>query len=263
MHTVLSKDGTPIAFDRLGAGPILIMVGGALQHRALDKVIGQRAAVLAQHFTVIQYDRRGRGDSGDTQPYAVEREIDDLEAVIDGVGGAAHVLGMSSGGALVLAAAERLGAKLKQIALYEVPYNDEPAARASWERFAVELRALLADDRRADALALFMQQVGTPAEQIAQMRSTPMWPMLESAAHTLAYDIAVLGKDNSIPAERVAHIQVPALVLDGGVSFGFTHATAIALAQLLPNAKHRTLAGQTHAVQADVLASALVDFFDR
>lgn len=262
MHTVTSKDGTSIAFDRLGAGPILIMVGGALQHRALDRVIGQRAEVLAQDFTVIQYDRRGRGDSGDTQPYAVEREIEDLEAVIDGVGGAAYVLGMSSGGALVLEAANRLSTKMLKIALYEVPYNDDPAARVSWERFAIELRTLLVDDRRTDALALFMQQVGTPAEQIDGMRRTPMWPMLESAAHTLAYDITVLGKDNSIPAERVTRVSVPALVLHGGMSFGFTHATAMTLDRLLPNAQHRTLEGQTHAVQADVLAAALVGFFN-
>jgi pimeloyl-ACP methyl ester carboxylesterase len=260
MHTVTSKDGTRIAFDRLGTGPILIMVGGALQHRALDRVIGQRAEVLAQHFTVIQYDRRGRGDSGDTPPYAVEREIEDLEAVIDGVG-EAYVLGMSSGGALVLEAAHRLGAKMKKMALYEVPYNDDPEARGSWERFAIELRSLLAADRRADALVLFMQHLGTASEQIDQMRHSPIWPMLEAVAHTLAYDIAVLGKDNSIPTERVTPVHVPALVLDGGVSFAFMHTTALALTSLLPNAEHRTLEDQTHAVQADVLAAALVNFF--
>ncbi|MFO7169830.1 MAG: alpha/beta hydrolase [Chloroflexota bacterium] len=259
MGTVASKDGTAIAFDRLGQGPVVVLVGGALQHRALDRVIGQRAQVLAQHCTLIQYDRRGRGDSGDTQPYAVEREIEDLEAIIDSAGGEAVVLGMSSGGALALEAAHALGPKITKLVLYEVPYNDDAAARASWERFAAELRSLLAADRRGDALALFMRQVGTPDEQIAEMRRSPLWPMLEGVAHTLAYDIAVLGKDNSIPA-RHARITVPTLVLDGGASFPFIHATARALANMLPHAQHRTLEGQTHAVEAEALASALADF---
>ncbi|HEY0602251.1 MAG TPA: alpha/beta hydrolase [Herpetosiphonaceae bacterium] len=261
MYTVRSKDGTSIAFDRLGQGPILIMVGGALQHRALDRVIGQRAEALAQHFTVIQYDRRGRGDSGDTQPYEVAREIEDLEAVIDAVGGEAFVLGMSSGGALALEAAPRLSAKIKKLALYEVPYNDDPAARASWQRFAVEQRSLLAADRREDALVRFMRQLDTDPEQIEATRRSPVWPMLAAVAPTLAYDLAVLGPDNSIPAERIAAVAVPTLVLDGGASFAFIHATSNTLASLLPNAEQRTLAGETHAVSAEVLAAALVEFF--
>lgn len=262
MNTTTSKDGTTIAYDRLGQGPLVVLVGGALQHRALDRVIGQRAATFAQHFTVIPYDRRGRGDSGDTPPYAVEREIDDLEAVIDRAGGVAYVLGMSSGGALALAAADRLQAKMKKLALYEVPYNDEPAARTSWERFAVDLRSLLGANRRADALVLFMQRFGTAPEQIEAMRRSPVWPLLLSVAPTLAYDIAVLGPENAIPAGQVAGVAVPTLVLDGGASYAFTQATALALAHLIPGAQQRTLEGQTHAVQAEVLASVLAEFFD-
>ena len=261
MHTVTSNDGTTIAFDRLGQGPVLVMVGGALQHRALDRVIGQRAEVLARHFTVIQYDRRGRGDSADTLPYEVAREIEDLESLIDDAGGTAYVLGMSSGGALALEAATRIGAKMERLAVYEVPYNDDPAARASWAQFGVELRSLLAADRREDVLVRFMQQVDTDPEQISGMRRSPMWPMLLSVAPTLAYDIAVLGSDNSIPTERIVSVAVPTLVLDGGASFGVTHATAITLANVLPNADHRTLAGQTHAVTAEALAAVLVEFF--
>jgi pimeloyl-ACP methyl ester carboxylesterase len=261
MYTVTSNDGTMIAFDRLGHGPVLVMVGGALQHRALDRVIGQRAETLAQRFTVIHYDRRGRGDSGDTPPYEVAREIEDLETVIDHVGGAAYVLGMSSGGALALEAAQKLGAKIQKLALYEVPYNDDPAARASWSRFAVELRSLLAADRREDALVRFMQHMDTDPEQIDGMRASSIWPMLVGVAPTLAYDIAVLGDDNAIPAARIASVAVPTLVLDGGASYAFTHATALSLAKLLPHAEHRTLADQTHAVKAEALAAALADFF--
>jgi pimeloyl-ACP methyl ester carboxylesterase len=261
MNTVTSNDGTTIAVDRLGQGPIVVLVGGALQHRALDRVIGQRAEALARHFTVVQYDRRGRGDSGDTAPYAVEREIEDLEAVIDSVGGEANVLGMSSGGALAIVASGRLGAKIKRLALYEVPYNDDPGARASWERFALKLRSLLASNRREDALVLFMRQLDTPFEQIDAMRKSPLWPMLEKAAHTLAYDITILGKDNALPSEQVASVAAPTLVIDGAASFPFIHATARTLAELIPHAQHRTLEGQTHAVSAQSLAPILVEFF--
>ena len=261
MNTTTSKDGTTIAFDRLGEGPLVVLVGGALQHRALDRVIGQRAPVLAQHFTLIHYDRRGRGDSGDTPLDAVAREIEDLDAVIDSVGGEAHVLGMSSGGALALAATPQLGGRVKKLALYEVPFNDDPSARAAWQPFAVELRSLLAADRRDEALALFMRHFGTPLEQLEAMRHSPLWPMLLSVAPTLAYDIAVLGHDNAIPAEQIARVAVSTLVLDGGASFAFIHATASALARLLPHAQHRTLAAQTHAVQAEALAAALAEFF--
>ena len=202
MNTTTSKDGTTIAFDRLGQGPLVVLVGGALQHRALDRVIGQRAPVLAQHFTLVHYDRRGRGDSGDTPPYAVAREIEDLDAVIASVGGEAHVLGMSSGGALALAAAARLSARMKTLALYEVPFNDDPAARAAWQPFVVELRSLLTTDRRDEALALFMRHFGTPSEQLGAMRQSSVWPMLLSIAPTLAYDIPCSGATTPYPWSR-------------------------------------------------------------
>src|SRR5438270_12347518 len=133
MNQVISKDGTTIAFDRLGQGPALILVGGAFEHRAIDPRTAQLAALLAQHFTVFHYDRRGRGDSTDTQPYAVEREVEDIDALIGISGGSAFISGISSGAALALQAAIMLGDKIKKLAMYEARYNDDEAARQAWK----------------------------------------------------------------------------------------------------------------------------------
>ncbi len=187
MNQVISKDGTGIAFDRLGEGPALILVGGAFQHRAIDPRTAQLAALLAQHFTAFHYDRRGRGDSSDTQPYTVEREVEDLDALIKEAGGSAFVFGMSSGGVLALEAAKR-GLAITKLALYETPFNsgDEHARQAA-ENYTRQLTALLSEGRRGDAVALAMTTWGAPPEAIAGMRQTPIWPLFESVAPTLAY----------------------------------------------------------------------------
>jgi pimeloyl-ACP methyl ester carboxylesterase len=260
MNRVMSKDGTVIAFERSGKGPAAILVGGAFQFRAIDPPTAQLAALLAQHFTVFHYDRRGRGDSSDMQPYAVEREIEDLGALIKEAGGSAFVFGNSSGGVLSLYAAER-GLTIQKLALYEPPFNsgDEKDRQAS-ENYRRQLMALLSEGRRGDAVALTMTTWGTPAEAIAGMRQTPIWPLFESVAPTLAYDNAIMG-DGSVPAERLASITVPTLVIDGGASPAFMHNAAQAVAHALPNAQHRTLEGQMHDVAPEVLAPVLVKFF--
>ena len=177
MRTVTSKDGTAIAFDRSGKGPAIILVHGAFQHRAIDPQTAQLAALLAPHFTVFHYDRRGRGDSGDTQPYAVQREVEDLEALIDEGGGSALVYGISSGAALAMEAAIQLRdrGKIKKLAMYEAPYNSEEASRRAWKEYRQQLKELLAADRRGDAVALFLALVGMPADQIDEMRREPWW----------------------------------------------------------------------------------------
>ena len=197
MNQVISKDGTVIAFDRLGDGPALILVGGAFQHRAIDPRTAQLAALLARHFTTFHYDRRGRGDSLDTQPYAVEREVEDLAALITEAGGQAAVFGMSSGAVLALEAAKS-GLAITKLALYEPPFNagDESGRQAS-ENYTRQLTALLSEGRRGDAVALAMTTWGAPAEAIAGMRQTPIWPLFESVAPTLAYDNAIMG-DGSV-----------------------------------------------------------------
>ena len=264
MRTVTSKDGTTIAFDQSGKGPALILVGGMFEQRAMDSETAQLAALplLAQHFSVFHYDRRGRGDSTDTQPYAVEREIEDIEALINEAGGRAFVFGISSGAALAFEAALAVGGKVKKLALYEAPYNDDDA-RQAWKEFRKQLKELLAAGRRGDAVALFMMLLGVPADQIDGMRQYPMWPMWEAVAPTIAYDAAALGEDASVPIERAASVGVPALIVDGGASYPFMHIAATALANAMPNAQHRTLEGQTHEVAAEALAPVLVEFFNK
>ena len=255
-----SKDGTKIAYDKQGEGPAVILVYGALCYRSFGS-LPELDKLLAQHFTVYNYDRRGRGDSGDTRPYAVEREVEDIEALIDEAGGVAYLYGHSSGAALALEATIKLGGKVKKLAMYEAPYNDDDEARRAWKEYIKQLTELLAADRRGDAVALFMKLVGTPADQIEAMRHAPIWPMLEAIAPTLAYDhTAILGEDGSVPIERAASVRVPALVMNGGASYAFMYETARALSQAMPNAQLRTLEGQTHEVDPKVLAQALVEF---
>ncbi len=148
MKKVISKDGTTIAFDQLGKGPAIILVGGALEQRAMDSETAQLAPLLAQHFTVFHYDRRGRGESTDTLPYAVEREIEDIEALITEAGGSAFVFGISSGAALAMEAVIKLGDKVKKLAMYEAPYNDDEAARRAWKEYRKQLAEVLAQGRR-------------------------------------------------------------------------------------------------------------------
>lgn len=260
MKKVTSKDGTAIAFDQSGTGPAVILVGGAFQHRAIDPGTARLAAMLAQHFTVFHYDRRGRGDSSDMQPYAVEREVEDLDALIKHAGGSASVFGMSSGGVLALEAAAR-GLAIKKLALYEPPFHSgDEASRRAWEGYSRQLKALLAEGRRGDAAALAMTTWGAPPEAVAGMRQAPIWSMFESVAPTLAYDNAIMG-DGSVPAARLASITVPTLVIDGGASPMPMQNAAQATAEALPNARRRTLEGQTHDVAPEVLAPVLEKFF--
>jgi pimeloyl-ACP methyl ester carboxylesterase len=264
MKTVTSQDGTTIAFDQSGEGPALVLVGGMLEQRAMDSETAQLAAfpLLSQHFTVLHYDRRGRGDSTDTQPYAVEREIEDIEALIDEAGGSAFVFGISSGAALAFEAALALGGKVKKLAMYEPPYNDDADARQAWRAFRRQLKEVLAANHRGDAVTLFMALLGASADDLEGVRQLPLWPMWEAVAPTIAYDAAALGEDASVPVERAARLTVPALVMDGGASYPFMHTTAKALANAIPQAQHRTLEDQGHEVAAEALAPVLVEFFN-
>ena len=267
MKTVTSKDGTTIAFDQSGEGPAVILVDGALQYRAFDQGMAQLADLLAQHFTVIHYDRRGRGDRtdrrlGGVQPDALEREIEDIDALINETGGSAFLYGISSGAALALEAAIKLGDKVKKLAMYEAPYNDDATARQAWREYRQHLNEIVATGRAGDAVGLFMMLVGMPADQVEGMHQHPMWPLWEAVGLTLAYDAAAMGEDSSIPTQRAARVTVPALVMDGGAGeWSFMHTTAVELAKAIPNAQHRTLEGQTHEVASEALAPVLIEFF--
>ncbi len=254
MQTVTSADGTTIAFDQLGAGTPLVLVAGASCDRAVDSAI---AEALAQHFTVLNYDRRGRGDSTDTLPYSVDREIEDLEVLIAAAGGSATLVGLSSGGALAAHAAAS-GLPVSGLVMWETPFRLDAEGQLASKEYTATLTDLLAEDRRGDALALFMGMVGLPAEMIDGMRQSPYWPIGERMAPTLAYDAAVMG-DGAVP-DRFGQIGCPALVLAGGGSPDWFRESGQAAAAAIPGAAYDVLPGQTHDVAADVLAAAVRAF---
>jgi pimeloyl-ACP methyl ester carboxylesterase len=262
VNKVTSAEGTAIAFDRLGDGQPVIVVGGAICDRPRTRPLAER---LAQHFTVINYDRRGRGDSGDsgdTAPYAVEREIEDLAALIAEAGGTASVYGHSSGAGLVLHAAAR-GLPIAKIVLHEPPYVSDDQDRRISREYARNLKALLAEDRRGDAVALFMTTVGTPPEMVSQMRNEPWWAGVEAMAPTLAYDSEIMGDDSrggTIPDDLAASVTIPALVLSGGASPAWMIEIGEQVADALPRGRHRVLAGQEHVVPPEVLVPVLAEF---
>jgi pimeloyl-ACP methyl ester carboxylesterase len=267
MRKVISKDGTPIAFDQSGQGPALILVAGATATRLAEASI---AAALAPHFTVFAYDRRGRGESGDAAPYAVEREVEDIDALINEAGGSAFVFGHSSGAVLALEAARLLPTKITKLAVYEPPFIIDDSRPPAPENYAQHLTELVSSGRRGEAVELFMTEVGTPAEMVAQMRQSPMWPALEEVAPTLAYDITIIGDTQSgdpLTLRKWESVTVPTIVMDGTVflgreeSHGFMRHGAQELATILPDAQHRTLEGQDHGPADDVLAPALKEFF--
>jgi pimeloyl-ACP methyl ester carboxylesterase len=260
MSKVLSKDGTAIAFDKLGHGQPVILVDGALCSRAIGP-LPNLAKLLASRFTVFNYDRRGRNESGDKAPYAVQREVEDIEALIAEAGGSASVFGTSSGAALALAAAANR-ANIKKLALYEPPFvAGRRVGRSAPPDSEAQLRRLVDQGRRADAVKFFMvDMVGMPAIFTYIMRILPVWPKLKAVAHTLPYDAAVLG-DFSLPRERAASVAVPTLVMGGEKSPVELRGAVDAVAQAIPGAKLQMLKGQTHNVDVKVLAPVLVDFF--
>jgi pimeloyl-ACP methyl ester carboxylesterase len=259
---VASADGTTIAFDRLGEGAPVIMVCGAMCDRALMRPTAEE---LAKHFTVFNYDRRGRGSSADTAPYALEREIEDIGALIAEAGGTASVYGHSSGAALVLHAAAH-GLPIAKVVVQDPPYapdGDEEARRIARE-YGENLIAMLSEDRWGDAVELFMTMVGMPQEMIEGMRHTPRWAELEALAPTLAYDSEIMGdtgRDGTIPVDKASRVTVPALVLTGGADYPWMIDVGRRLADAIPNGRHRILEGQEHVVPPEVLVPVLEDFF--
>jgi pimeloyl-ACP methyl ester carboxylesterase len=257
----ISKDGAAIAFDRRGQGFPVILVDGALCYRGMGES-GRLAALLAPHFTVFTYDRRGRGDSGDTAPYAVEREVEDIAALLSEAGGEAFVWGMSSGAILALEAAKSL-AGIKKLAIYEAPLIVDDS-RASTQDGWVRIGEAVAADRRSDAVKLFLKLVGAPGLFIAALRLTPIWSKLKAIAHTLPYDGAIVRdcqQGKPLPADRWAGVTAPTLVIDGGKSPAWMRRANQALAQILPNARYRTLDRQTHRLKPKALAPLLIAFF--
>lgn len=240
----------------------MILIDGALCHRNFGPM-GKVAAELAQDFTAINYDRRGRGESSDTAPYSVEREIEDIQALVNAAGGSAHLCGISSGAVLALEAANRLSGIVKVLA-YEAPLivDDTHAPRPA--DLNDRMDALVAQNKRGAAVKLFMKTVGAPSIMIAAMSLTPVWTKLKKVAHTIPYDFRILGDTGAgkpLPASRWAHVKVPVLVMDGGKSPDYMRNSQRALAAVLPSASYRTVEGLTHMVKEKLLAPVLIEFF--
>jgi pimeloyl-ACP methyl ester carboxylesterase len=258
---VVSRDGTVVAYDQVGRGPPVILVVGALCSRTLGPSV-KLAPRLASHFTVFTYDRRGRGDSGQSSPYGVEREVEDLDALIRAAGGSAYVFGHSSGAVLALNAAEH-GLPIRKLALYEAPFivdRNRPSMENDW----AQIDAFVAEGRRGEALKVFLRSVGLPAFAVALMRWLPVWAKLMAVAHTLPHDGALLRglqRGEPLPAGAWAHVTVPTLALAGAKSPAWMHSGSRALARALSRAEYRALEGQTHDVDAKALAPVLDEFF--
>jgi pimeloyl-ACP methyl ester carboxylesterase len=264
MDKVTSKDGTPIAYERAGNGPAVLLVGGGLDDGSENAAL---VPALADRFTVYNYARRGRGQSGDTRPYALEREFEDIAALIGDAGGAVYAFGASSGGALVLEAAAA-GVPISRIAVHEVPYNMAADWPPRWRMYVEQVTAAVAEARPDDALAHFMRLTGTSEEELSHLLASPYWPSMRGLAHTLPYDAACLG-DGRPPTERLARIDQPTLVMTGNsaqsgaaewvLALG---AAADAIAAGVQRGERATVEAG-HAVEAEVLAPVLARFFSR
>jgi len=253
---VQSKDGTRIAYERVGSGPNLVLVAGALGSKDIS-FMRAYAKTLSSHFTVINYDRRGRGESGDTQPFSVQREVEDIDALVRAVG-PSHVFGMSSGAALALETAAA-GVPMLSVIAFEPPYMVGGHRKPQHAAYEAQVRALIAEGRRDDALKLFMRVVGVPSFMVAIMRILPMWKKLRSTAHTLPYDAAaMMGFDP--PVQRLAQIRVPTLTAYGEKSPAALQDSTRLVAQTIPGAELRSLPKQSHNLKPAAILPVLVEF---
>jgi hypothetical protein len=263
MATVTSADGTTIGYDSVGAGPPLILVGGATQYRGIDQTTPELQRLLAERLTVINYDRRGRGESGDTLPYAPEREYEDLAAVVAKAGGEASVFGMSSGAVLALEASAN-GVAVTKLVLYEPPCILDRDGPKPVDNYIETLDRFVADGKPGDAMAYFLDVVAElPPDQIEGFRASPAWGGFEAVGHTLAYDGRIMepfGRGQPIPAGRWDSARQPTLAIAGGDSQAWMQRAAAKVVDAVPDGRLRTLPGQTHEFDPKVLAPALLDF---
>lgn len=262
MPTTRSADGTVIAYETLGQGPPLLLVDGALCHRGFGPM-REIAGLLKNRFAVYIYDRRGRGESGDTAPWALDREVEDIEALLREAGGSAFVMGLSSGAALALEAARR-GAPIRRLALFEAPFVVDDRYPPLGSDYLPTLKSLVAANKRGAAVKHFMRRVGVPRIMLGLMPLMPMWKKLKAVAPTLVYDIGIVEpfqQGRPLPGDRWSGMTVSTLVIDGGKSPAWMRNGMRALASVVPGAEYKTLPGQTHMVKAGVLAPVLAGFF--
>jgi len=254
MDTTTSADGTTIAYERFGQGPPLVTVVGAFCERTAAQPLAQ---ALASDFTVHCYDRRGRGDSTNTAPYAPARELEDLAAVLAVAGDGAALYGHSSGAVLALLAAAD-GLPVAKVVAYEPPWSVDAAAERT--DLAQRVDAAIADGRPGDAAEMFMREgPGMPEEVIAGMKAGPGWAYFEKLGSTVGYDLAIVG-DEGVPTARLAQITVPALVVAGGASAAWARDTVAVVADAIPGGERMTVDGQDHNVDQELLAKLIRPF---
>ncbi len=264
--TAVSRDGTGIAYEQTGAGPVVILVSAALADRDGARPLARQ---LAQSFTVVNYDRRGRGKSGNAKPYSVEREVEDVAALANGTPGAVFLFGSSSGSVLALDAASRLGPKVKKVCLYEPPFIVDGSRPPIPDALAEEITTVLSANDRGEAVAPFFGKgMGIPPPGIVIMRLfMPAWSDMKQLAHTIPYDLTLLAGTQSgkpLPVDRWSAATSPALVAVGARSEQFFHSGANALTGRLPGAEYRSLDGLDHSavlVAPAPPAAAMRQFF--
>ena len=262
MPHVVSRDGAVIGYDSRGHGPALVLVAGATQYRAVDPdLMPALADLLSGHFTVICFDRRGRGESTDVAPYAVAREVDDIAALLDAHGGSGYLFGMSSGAVLALEAAAALPGRVMGTVLYEPPIDPATSVQ-SYQADHAEMAAVAAQGRAADMMMQFLGGVGMPPEELAAFRQGPAWPAFEAVGLTLEHDYRILAEARAAdtPPARWKEVSAPVLVLDGDASYPFMRAGADWVASGLSSAKRRTLPGQGHQFDPAVIAPVVAGF---
>jgi pimeloyl-ACP methyl ester carboxylesterase len=257
MHTTKSRDGTTLAYDVYGSGPALIYVTGASCFRSFRPVL-QDAKAFAQEFTVYNYDRRGRGDSGDTPPYSIEREVEDIDAMIDAAGGKANLYGHSSGAVLALEAALRMPGKVHKVVMYDPSYVHDEAEKATYSQLSQKVQRLLDSGKNREAMRTFLKGIGMPSIFVWLLPLFPGWKTMVALAPTLTYDIA-LTKDLP-PVDRATQITVPTQIVVGEKSPAGLHDVANQLTKAVPGAKFEQLPGQNHMVSAKALLPVLSRF---
>jgi pimeloyl-ACP methyl ester carboxylesterase len=259
MAKVISKDGTPIAFTKIGSGEPVIIIDGALCSRAFGPTL-EMGKMLSKNFTAINYDRRGRNESGNTLPYSVDREIEDLDALIKEAGGSVYLVGFSSGAGLALHAAAK-GLNIKKMVLYEAPYVRNMGGHNPPDDCEGKLTKLVESNRRGDAVKFFMKDmVGVPAFATVIMSIMPMWSKLKAVAHTLPHDAAVMG-DFLIPTAMAKSVTTPTLVAGGEKSPISLRNAVKKLAEAIPTATIKMLEGQDHRISAKAIVPVLEEYF--
>jgi pimeloyl-ACP methyl ester carboxylesterase len=261
MNSIISNDGTRIVYDAYGDGPAVIIVNGTIGSRLFGP--SPVAQLLASHFTAYDYDRRGRGESGDNQLYAPQKEIEDLQALIQAAGGSAYVCGFSAGAALAMEAAAELGAdNITKLAVYEAPYTNDLSIKKDWKKYGAALQKCSKAGDKDGAVMLFMELVKAPDSAVEKYRKDhDLWDKLKALSPTLLYDYRIIGETRDIPIKSVARITVPTLVLNGSASEPSASADAEAFAAVIPQATHHILKDQTHDVDPGALVPVLIDFF--